>query len=149
MSLDSCTLRMPQPSPPRFTLAIILLVGCGSVADRLPTAAVSGTVTLDGDPLENGNVTFVPQDGSGRPATGMIQSDGSFVLGTYDDDDGAVLGQHRVAVVCQEPRGLPPNDGGTRSLIPLPYTNPGTSGLVFVVTVEGNNVFNIDVTSTE
>ena len=140
---------MPRPSAPLFTLAILLLVGCGDGADRLPTAAVSGTVTLDGQPLKKGDVTFVPQDGSGRPATGTIQSDGSFILGTYDDDDGAVLGQHRVAVVCQEPRGLPPNDGGTRSLVPLLYTNPGTSELVYEVTAEGDNDFKIELTSRE
>ena len=109
--------RMPRPSAPLFTLAILLLVVCGGGVDRLPTATVSATITLDGEPLKKGRVTFVPQDGSGRPATGITQSDGSFVLGTYDDDDGAILGWHRVAVVCQEPRGLPPNDGGTRSLI--------------------------------
>ena len=131
-----------------LALFILLLVGCSPRSDRLPTAPVSGLVTLDGRPLEMGSVTFVPQDGSGRPATGNIQSDGSYRLGTYDDDDGALLGLHKVSVVCQEPRGLPPNDGGGRSLIPLKYTNPGTSELEFNVT-DSRNEFNIELIGAE
>ena len=95
-----------------------------------------------------GSVTFVPQDGSGRTATGSIQPDGSYRLGTYDDEDGALLGLHKVSVVCQEPRGLPPNDGGGRSLIPLKYTNPGTSELEFNVT-DSRNEFNIELSGAE
>ena len=75
-----------------LALFTLLFVSCSPPSDRLPTAPVSGVVTLDGQPLEMGSVTFVPQDGSRRPATGRIQSDGSYRLGTYDDDDGALLG---------------------------------------------------------
>ena len=101
---------------------------------------------LDGKPLEMGKVTFLPQDGSGRTATGKIQPDGSYVLGTYEEADGAVLGQHLVAVVAQQPRGLPPNDGGGESLIPTRYNSPSTSGLEFKVTDEPN-AFNIELSS--
>ena len=126
---------------------VLVLVGC-TPSDRLPTAPVSGRVTLDGRPLEMGSVTFVPQDGSGRPATGSIQSDGSYRLGTYDDDDGALLGLHKISVVCREPRGLPPNDGGGRSLIPLKYSNPGTSELEYTVK-DSSNEFNIELMVAE
>ena len=131
-----------------FILSLVLsLVGC-TPSDRLPTAPVSGRVTLDGRPLEMGSVTFVPQDGSGRPATGSIQSDGSYRLGTYDDDDGALLGLHKISVVCREPRGLPPNDGGGQSLISLKYSNPGTSELEYTVK-DSSNEFNIELMVAE
>ncbi|GAA5506795.1 hypothetical protein [Novipirellula caenicola] len=41
---------------------VVLLGGCGS--DPLDRVIVEGTVELDGAPLANGDVTFVPQDPS-------------------------------------------------------------------------------------
>ncbi len=32
----------------------------------------------------------------GKPATGVVQDDGSFVLSTYGNNDGAVVGKHQV-----------------------------------------------------
>ena len=61
-------------------LAIFLLVGCGG--SPWPTAPVHGTVTLDGKPLDNGRVTFVPK--AGRGASGIIQSDGTFKMETLN-----------------------------------------------------------------
>ena len=126
---------------------LLPLAGCGG-SDRLPTAKVSGTVTLDGNPLPKGRISFVPQDGSGRPASGQIAGDGSFVLGTYEESDGAVLGRHKVSLVAREERGaLPPDDGGAKSLIPESYGNVATSGLAFDVTADGDNVFHIELSS--
>ncbi|HEX3599585.1 MAG TPA: hypothetical protein VHU84_05545 [Lacipirellulaceae bacterium] len=68
----------------------------GSGCDRNPTRVpVSGTVLIDGAPLKQGNIKFVPKDG--RPSTGKI-SDGRFTLTCYDGNDGALLGTHRVQV---------------------------------------------------
>jgi hypothetical protein len=62
----------------------------------LETAEVRGTVTFDGRPLESGAVLFVPAHGRG--ATGTIQRDGTYVLGTYCAGDGATVGRHIVTV---------------------------------------------------
>ncbi len=70
------------------------LAGSGTMPGVIP---VKGKVTYKGKPLTQGSVTFEP-DGFGREAHGKIQSDGTFVLATYKEADGAVAGHHRVAV---------------------------------------------------
>ena len=74
--------------------------GCGSagsstMAELVP---VKGKVTYKGEPVKQGTIIFEP-DGYGRTARGKIQPDGTFVLGTNKEGDGAVRGSHRVAVV--------------------------------------------------
>ncbi|MBN2296171.1 MAG: hypothetical protein JXM70_27315 [Pirellulales bacterium] len=143
------------PFPPTSVIIIvgilctIVIQGCGGT-DRLSTAKVSGLVTLDGKPLSKGTVVFTPA--AGRAATGKIQPDGTFVLGTYATSDGAVLGKHQVAVVARETKSrqggdpaAPPITGP--SLIPERYSNSATSGLTFEVTDDGKNEFNIQLSS--
>lgn len=74
------------------------LTGCGGSGDRAP---VTGKVTLDGQPVTGGTITFVPavpstEKKSAKPATGEVQPDGTFVLGTEGKDDGAAIAQHQV-----------------------------------------------------
>jgi hypothetical protein len=85
-----------------FGTLLLFLVGCDSAPYDM--APVRGTVTIDGKPLTSGRVMFVPKgrDGglnSGKPAFGRIQQDGTFVLYTYGDDDGAIVGEHSVTIV--------------------------------------------------
>lgn len=69
--------------------------GCGS-GDGLPRRAVSGTVTLDGQPLEKGLITFMPagQGGDSTSAAAEVSA-GSFSVAR---DVGLVPGKYRVAV---------------------------------------------------
>lgn len=46
-----------------------LLSGCGN-----PTATVSGEVTLDGKPLEDGIIVYDPSDGKNTAAQGKIEA---------------------------------------------------------------------------
>ena len=132
-------------------LYLLAVAGCGG-SNRAETRKISGTVTLDGRPLTKGHVLFVPE--RGRAAKGPIQSDGTYTLGTYGSADGAVLGTHRVAVVCREE--APPikdKDLGIdislarrgRSLIPEHYSETATSGLTFKVTPDGPGTFDIQL----
>ena len=123
--------------------------GCRGATDRVATAPVHGTVTLDGKPLPYGQVVFQPL--SGRIAKGVIE-DGKFTLGTYKAADGAVLGRHRISVTARktlegEESGAP---GVPRfsslSLIPKRYGDSAASGLEFEVT-SGDNVFHIELSS--
>ena len=85
-------------------------IGLGCSSYTLETAEVRGTVTLDGRPLEGGGVLFVPAQGRG--ATGTIQRDGTYVLGTYSAGDGATVGRHIVTVnprYAREGSDLPAN----------------------------------------
>ena len=76
---------------------LAVLIGCGS--DQVPTYPVSGKVQFkDGIPVRNGTIELESIE-HGTTATGTIQHDGSFVLGTYTPDDGAAAGEHRAIVV--------------------------------------------------
>lgn len=77
------------------------IAGCSKAPYEL--APAHGVVTLDGKPLPVGTVMFSPiaqsdKNSAGAPAFGSIQSDGTFVLTTYRDGDGAVVGEHWVTI---------------------------------------------------
>ena len=83
-----------------FALTLILLAvfaGCQRGPKMVP---ISGKVIYNGQPLTFGSVIFQPM--SGQPAQGDIQSDGTFTLSTYRLKDGAVVGSHKVRIVCYE-----------------------------------------------
>ena len=89
---------------PRVLLGIAVLgcglaSGCGSASGVTQTelVPVKGQLTYKGQPVTKGTVTFEPED-FGRPASGPIQPDGSFVLTTRRSGDGVVPGHHRVIV---------------------------------------------------
>jgi hypothetical protein len=121
--------------------------GCGNSNSKL--APVQGIVRLDGKPLASGKVLFQPA--AGRGATGAIRSDGTFTLGTYSESDGAIIGQHQVAVVAMQSgsAGRPDPTAQRTSLKPLvpeKYLAVGTSGLTFEVKAGANNA-EIDLTT--
>lgn len=125
----------------------LTLAGCG--AERPQTIRVTGTVTLDGDPVEGAVVGFTPEEG-GRPATGTTDAGGKFTLTTFEDGDGALPGRHLVTVSKTKTTGAageaaaggtegdmmlsgPPAAGGKEPaveyLIPQKYSIPKESGL--------------------
>jgi hypothetical protein len=73
---------------------LVAVSGCNRHPTRVP---VSGTVLIDGEPLKQGNISFVPK--VGRPSTGKIDK-GRFTLTCYDGNDGALLGTHHVQVAA-------------------------------------------------
>ena len=87
--------------PSQWMLVVMLisgLTGCGESRPR--TYATRGRVVFsDGQPVKTGTVELLSQT-HGSTATGRIQSDGSFVLGTYESDDGACEGDHQ-AIISQ------------------------------------------------
>lgn len=125
---------------PLVLAALFSPLGCSS---HPAVAPVSGKVTLDGEPLRFGSVMFQAVSG-GQPATGTIQQDGTFSLSTFSSDDGAIVGQHRVRVVCyssQDPSrpeaSGPAGDSLGQLLIPEKYTSLGASGLTADVPADG------------
>ncbi|EAQ82703.1 hypothetical protein [Blastopirellula marina] len=80
---------------------LIALIGCGSN----PYLPVSGTVLLDGQPLEDAKLIFEPigdsqGNTSGRPSYGRTDASGQYSLHCpIADQDGAAIGQHRVRIV--------------------------------------------------
>jgi hypothetical protein len=113
--------------------------GCGSSLD----SSVTGTVTMDGKPLELGNgtctVSFYPEAG-GPASQARVGADGTYALKT-GNTQGIRSGKYTVTVVAtgpsrQPPPGSPPMPGplltptryGTKERSDLHYTiEPGTN----------------------
>jgi hypothetical protein len=123
----------------------LLLSGCRPSYQR-DTAPVRGRVTVDGQPVTSGYVIVIPS--SGRMAKGIIQADGSFIMGTYSARDGVQLGSHPVVV-----HPVPSDESSSRSrppagpTIPERYGLAGTSQLQIEVTDDGNDDWNLQLTS--
>lgn len=121
-----------------------LTSGCGSSGEH-PTAKVSGLVTIDGQPLKFGSVLFVPE-GNLPSAEANIRSDGTYDLGTYTSNDGAVIAKHKVMITARLASGsaLPEDSvkgaAGTVSAIPEKYGDLEKSGLVAEVTADTNEI---------
>ncbi len=75
--------------------ALLGLAGCGGSSDELPREEVSGEVTLDGQPLDSGSISFMP--GSPEIATqgGSTIADGSYSI---PEDLGLVPGAYTVRI---------------------------------------------------
>lgn len=91
------------------TALVALLAGCQRSEFEL--APTEGTVTIEGQPLSAGKVMFAPISqgdslNAGKPAFGIIQPGGGFVLTTYKEGDGAVVGEHWVTIYGPD-RGTP------------------------------------------
>ena len=116
------------------------LAGCGAAEGLSGSVPVTGTVTIDGAPLEEGTVGFAPQDPAvGQPATGQIK-DGKFSMQTTVSSPGVIAGDYKVRIIsvdlgtAQElPPGVPPNPNApppeVLSLSPKKYGDIATSGL--------------------
>lgn len=78
------------------SLLCVCLLGCGK--SHPPVAKVMGTVTYEGKPAIGGRVLFLP-DGGGKQGLGSIQPDGTFELGTFSTNDGALVGKHHAMLV--------------------------------------------------
>lgn len=84
-----------------------IIVGCGE-SETVEVFPARGIVRFDGKPMIGGGaISLVPLvSQSGKSAGGIINSDGTFVLTTYEDGDGAMTGSFRVIInqsTSQEP----------------------------------------------
>jgi hypothetical protein len=92
--------------------AAVSLGGCGPSGPEL--AAVTGTVTRNGEPLPEMNVEFRPE--SGRPSTGRTNEQGVYVLQYTSEQAGAIPGQHTVRI-SSSPEIPPPGFQGQVRLL--------------------------------
>jgi hypothetical protein len=115
--------------------SLLLLPGCGGRGPK--TARSSGTVTMNGKPLPNVGVTFLPTK-KGPVAVGNTNENGEFTLTTNRKGDGAVIGKHKVTIgIAQE--------GQKNPGIPDSYSEPGTTKLSADVEAGKANVFTFNV----
>lgn len=109
----------------------VLSIGCGKSGPQL--TPVEGVVTLDGTPLEGATVLFQP-DAGGKPAVGLSDAAGKFVLKTLEEGDGAQVGMNSVSVTKQikGESSADVEEGEIADVVletPAKYASPKLSGL--------------------
>jgi hypothetical protein len=136
--------KIDDPSRWRIWAGIFFLVsvfGCSGSA----TYPVSGTVKLkNGHPLPGGLVVC---EGAAQPARGTISSDGTFRLGTFERNDGALPGVYKVLVIPAVPDDIlndPVAVARYRSAVDSRYQNVQTTPLEFTVKDDGSTT-NFDI----
>lgn len=82
-------------------LAFLLLTASGCGKTLVFNDSVEGTVKLDGKPLGNAYVQFVPDEpGIKAPgSSGFTDENGHYRLTREDGEPGALVGNHRVVLV--------------------------------------------------
>lgn len=81
-------------------LLMLFHVGCSSRGDQPELGTVTGTITLDSEPLAGVAVVFQPDNG--RPSRGMTDSQGKYELTYIRQTKGAKVGPHRVEIAPSE-----------------------------------------------
>ena len=105
----------PLPTLSRFLLAVAVLalvgLGCSSDSDR---SNVKGAVSYNGEPVDDGGIGFLPEDGSAA----QFRATGEIVDGHYDLDSkrGPVPGKYRVEIYWNKKTGrtITGKSGATR-----------------------------------
>ena len=141
-------------------LLLVALPGCPG-GGELETAPVQGSVTYEGKPVTGGSITFRPTQAAGgaggattgKPASGAVQADGSFVLTTYEASDGAVVGQHEVMYTAPTVELPYDEDNPPEGYEKLPVPESPYQGLVpktkQVEVKAGGNDFTIELVRPE
>lgn len=117
-----------------FVFFALLVLGCGK-GDMPPLGSVSGTVTLDGQPLSGVIINFKPE--VGRMATAVTDGQGKYILEYTYGNAGSKVGPS--TVMFEWPLG----ESGPA--IPKKYV--GMESELTVDVTDGRNVFDFDLSS--
>jgi hypothetical protein len=72
---------------------VLVCIGCGQGPSN--RASVAGKITVDGTPLEEGSIVFVPTEGTAGPTAGGRIRNGSYAIGSKK---GPVVGTARIEI---------------------------------------------------
>ncbi len=131
---------------PLIASAACFLVGCGE-ADPLNRQSVSGSVTLDGQPLKQGAISFSPAAG-GETGGGAAIAGGSY---TMSREHGLPPGKYVVRINSAEGGSADPNEppgdvAPAKELVPASWN---TKSKHEIEVVEGQNDFPFDLKSSD
>lgn len=131
--------------------ALIFFAGCTGGVDGPARGSVEGEVTLDGTPVQNGSIVFIPSSGTSGPSAGGTISQGKFSIA---QNKGPVVGKYMVQIRASEktgksvPAGSPFPPGTmideTIEIIPKKYN---TESELEREIVAGNNPFDFQLTT--
>lgn len=96
-------LRQSTPSLLYVLPLAVMLSGCGTGVKQFPLVDVQGVVLCEGKPVPKAMVYFEPvKTGDsadiGKQGFALTDEQGRYVVSTYGDQDGAVVGKHLVRV---------------------------------------------------
>jgi hypothetical protein len=117
----------------RFFVATgLAAIGCSASSDDLPREAVSGTITLDGQPIAGGSIQFAPAADSVGPQVGGGSpiANGQFSI---PRENGLVPGAYKVSINAGDAKREEQTKGPVRKglglakeLIPAKYNSQTT-----------------------
>jgi hypothetical protein len=117
-------------------LCLFALAGCGGTKAGPATVEVTGTVTLNGTPIEGASIVFSPDIGSDEhrlASQAMTDSEGRFKLTTHVGGgkfkSGIVPGKYLVAVTKLDTAGAKNIYSPPKNLLPPKYADAKTSQL--------------------
>lgn len=124
-----------------FSLAPLLIVGCGGSEERPELQPAQGTLLINGEPAEGATVIFHPASGTdfdarGTRPKGTVGGDGTFQVTSYQANDGIPTGDYQVGIIWL---GDPESDSAWDKLGGR-LADPKQIGLTVSV-VEGENQF--------
>ena len=82
---------------------LLLFAGCGQSERH----ALQGSVTLDGQPLPEGSIRFIPLEGTNGPSAGGQIKEGRFAV---ESDKGVFPGSFRVEIISSRETGRKAQD---------------------------------------
>jgi len=125
----------------------LLTTGCGP-----NRAAVNGTVYVDGVPVDQGTISFIPEGHGGRPVANAIIENGKFSI---SEREGPVVGRNSIVITGGRRTGrkveMPPDEFDPQSrtideieeIVPEKYRE--VSVLVREIASSGNTIeLNLD-----
>ena len=132
-----------------FAIAIAATLGCGGESGT-PQRPISGMVKLDGQPLGEGSITFLPTEKGG--AANAVLSAGVYRI---RGSEGLEPGRYTVEIIAVKPTGkrvrhpdLPSETiEEVRNVIPQRYNT--RSQLLVDVALDQENKFDFDLSSRE
>ncbi len=116
-------------------LAIVAVAGCKKREVRVPVVPVSGKVAaFQGEIPLGAHIILRPVKSGGEDSvvpSARVTSDGSFVVGTHTEGDGAPPGKYAVTITWRKVVG----DGPGPNVLPKKYASAATTPVI--VTVNG------------
>jgi hypothetical protein len=115
------------------TLLVPVAGGCGDKKHHIPTA---GTITLDGQPVGDAAIVFIPETRGDEPPRGRSKDDGAFSLDT-GKAKGAPPGTYKVVVDKFDFSSRAKKTKEKQSVLPRIYSSPDTTPLRCTVPHDG------------
>ena len=131
--------RRPAVAGAMFCIALGTVAGCAKSG-----ASVDGTIALDGAPLDDGNICFVPKDSGQRQAGWSIVTGGKYAIPATS---GMGVGTFRVEIRAARATGEKSPDPDvtvTKEVVPAAYN---TRSDLTADIKPGQNVVNFDLKS--